>query len=134
MNCKADQHFANIYADEVNKVLAKLQKTSPVDKMTVRRTFNLLNTDYGRMMFDLAQMLSMITLVEEFGFGTGKNATRIPRFVKAVQERLDDYSDRMGECAPNHAWNKLKDLGIDYAVSDTYWTRKTWKNREGGER
>jgi hypothetical protein len=130
MNCKADLRFSNIYAGEVNKVLAKLQKTSAVDKMTIRRMFNELNTDYGRMMFDFAETLSLITLVEDFGFGTGENAKRIPRFVKGVQERMDDYADRMGECAPNHAWNKLKDLGIDYHVSATPWTKKGFKSHE----
>jgi hypothetical protein len=82
------------------------------------------------MMFDFAAMCALITMVEDFGFGTGEHATRIPRFVKAMQARMDDYTDRMEECAPNHAWNKLKEMGIDYTVSDTPWTRKAWKHHD----
>jgi hypothetical protein len=130
MNCKADLTFSNIYADEVNKVLAKMQKASAVDKMNIRRMVSELTTDYGRMMFDFAAMLALITMVEDFGFGTGENAKRIPRFVKAMQERMDDYTERMEECAPQHAWNKLRDHGIDYHVSATPWTKKGFKSHD----
>lgn len=130
MNCNADRKFSNIYADEVNKVLARMQKASAVDKMNIRRMVSELTTDYGRMMFDFAAMLALITMVEDFGFGTGENATRIPRFVKAMQERMDDYTDRMEECAPQHAWNKLQEHGIEYKVSATPWTKKGWQSHE----
>lgn len=124
MNCNAELRFSNIYADEVNKVLAKMQRASAVDKMNIRRMVSELTMDYGRMMFDFAAMLAMITLAEDCGFGTAANATRLPNFVKAFQERMDDYADRMGECAPQHAWNKLKEHGIDYKMHETPWIRR----------
>lgn len=127
MNCKTDTHFSNIYAAEIDKVLARMQRASAVDKMNIKRLVSNLTTEYGKMMFDFAAMVAIITMVEDFGFGTGETATRIPRFVKAMQERLDDYSDRMEECAPQHAWNKLKEKGIDYQMSETPWVKKGWQ-------
>ena len=106
-----------------------MQRASAVDKMNIRRMVSDLTINYGRMMFDFAAMLALITMVEDFGFGTGENATRIPRFVKAMQERMDNYTDRMEECAPQHAWNKLKEHGIDYQPNETPWIRKV-KNNE----
>ena len=127
MNCKADTHYMNVYAAEIDKVLARMQKASPVDKMNIRRMVSDLTWNYGRMMFDLAAMIAMITLVEDFGFGTGANATKMPRFVATFQERLDDYTDRMGESAPQHARNKLKEKGIDYKMHETPWVKEGWK-------
>lgn len=138
MNCKVNTKSANIYADEINKVISKMQRASAVDKMNVRRLVAELTDNYGRMMFDFAAMLAIITMVEDFGFGTGEFATRIPRLVKGMQNRMDDYSDRMEESAPQHAWNKLKDMGVEYQLQETPWVKMGWmrydhQNDNGGD-
>lgn len=71
-----------------------------------------------RMTADSFVMAAMLALVEEFGFGTTKNSTRINRFVTRLQEVIDTNAEYYDEAVVEGLHNKLRMLGIDYNLRD----------------
>lgn len=67
-----------------------------------------------RMTADSFVMASMIALVEEFGFGTTPNSTRIGRFIAKLQEVIDTNAEFYDNAVVEGLHNKLQRLGIDY--------------------
>ena len=63
---------------------------------------------------DAFVMASMIVLVEEFGFGTKEDSTRLPRFVKALQDTIDTGAQYYDDAVAEGLRNKLHNLGVDY--------------------
>ena len=59
-------------------------------------------------------MASILALVEEFGFGTTVQSTRIPRFVERLQSIIDTNADYYDDAVAIGLRNKLHGLGIEY--------------------
>lgn len=58
---------------------------------------------------------SLIVLIEEFGWGTDeKRATKIPRFMKALQETIDINADKFDDAVAEGLRIRLHNLGIDF--------------------
>lgn len=63
---------------------------------------------------DSAVMAAMLALIEQFGFGTKEDSTRLPRFVKALQEIIDTSADYYDDAMAEGLRNKLHNLGVEY--------------------
>lgn len=59
-------------------------------------------------------MATMIVLVEEFGFGTTANSTKLLRFRDALQNLIDASSDYYSDAVVEGLHNRLHNLGIEY--------------------
>jgi hypothetical protein len=64
---------------------------------------------------DAFVMASMLVLIEEFGFGTKEDSTRLPRFVKALQDTIDLNATQYDDAVAEGLRNRLHNLGVDYA-------------------
>jgi hypothetical protein len=63
---------------------------------------------------DAFVMASMLVLIEEFGFGTKEDSTRLPRFVKALQDTIDTNAAQYDDAVAEGLRNRLSNLGVDY--------------------
>ncbi len=63
---------------------------------------------------DAFVMASMLVLIEEFGFGTKEDSTRLPRFVKALQDTIDINAEQYDDAVAEGLRNRLNNLGVDY--------------------
>ena len=63
---------------------------------------------------DAFVMASMLVLIEEFGFGTKADSTRLPRFVKALQDKIDTNSDYYDDAVAEGLKNQLSYLSVSY--------------------
>jgi hypothetical protein len=63
---------------------------------------------------DSAVMAAMIVLIEQFSFGTKEDSTRLPRFVKALQDTIDTGADFYEDAVAEGLRNKLHNLGVEY--------------------
>ena len=70
--------------------------------------------DAIRTTADAFVMASILALVEEFGFGTTEQATRIPRFVNRLQGIIDVNAEHYDDAVAIGLRNKLHGLGIEY--------------------
>ena len=61
-------------------------------------------------------MASMIVLIEQFGFGTKEDSTRLPRFVKALQDTIDVNATQYDDAVAEGLRNKLHNLGVNYTA------------------
>jgi hypothetical protein len=60
-------------------------------------------------------MAALIVLIEEFGWGTDeKKSTKIPRFMKALQETIDINADKFDDAVAEGLRIRLHNLGIDF--------------------
>lgn len=59
-------------------------------------------------------MASMLVLIEQFGFGTKEDSTRLPRFVKALQDVIDINSEQYDDAVAEGLRNRLNNLGVTY--------------------
>lgn len=92
-------------------------------KQAKRASFELAAEEKARKMFkdydsyttDIVIMSAVLALVEEFGWGHSARATRIPRFIAAVEKTLQDACDRYEHAFAMTALSKrLNDYGIVY--------------------
>lgn len=63
---------------------------------------------------DTIVMGSILSLIEEFGFGTNKQATLIPRFLERLQSIVDTSSEYYDEAVAIGLRNRLHGYGIEY--------------------
>ena len=71
--------------------------------------------DYDSYTTDIVIISAILALVEEFGWGHSARATRIPRFIAAVEKTLQDACDRYEHAFVMTALSKrLNDYGIVY--------------------
>ena len=71
--------------------------------------------DYDAYTTDIVIISAVLALVEEFGWGHSARATRIPRFIAAVEKTLQDACDRYEHAFAMTALSKrLNDYGIVY--------------------
>lgn len=60
-------------------------------------------------------MGALLVLIEEFGWGTDeKKATRIPRFMKALQEIIDINAEKFDDAVAEGLRIRLHNLGVDF--------------------
>ena len=69
---------------------------------------------------DAFVMASMLVLIEEFGFGTKEDSTRLPRFVKALQDTIDTNAEQYDDAVAEGLRNRLSNLGVDYDGGDKH--------------
>lgn len=85
--------------------LYKRQAMQVIDA-EVRRAINITA--------DAFVMASMLVLIEQFGFGTKEDSTRLPRFVKALQDTIDTNADFYDDSIAEGLRNRLSNLGVTY--------------------
>ena len=66
-----------------------------------------------RITCDSLVYASMIALVEEFGFGTNEQSTRLLRFRNALQEIIDTNADFYSDAVAEGLKNRLLALGVN---------------------
>lgn len=70
---------------------------------------------YDTYVTDIVIISAVLALVDEFGWGSGKRATRIPRFIAAVEKTLQEACDRYDHAFAMTALQKrLDNYGITY--------------------
>lgn len=67
---------------------------------------------------DAFVMASMLVLIEEFGFGTKEDSTRLPRFVKALQDKIDINADYYEDGVAEGLKNQLHNLGVNFSKGE----------------
>ncbi len=85
--------------------LYKRQSMQVIDS-EVRRAISITS--------DAFVMASMLVLIEQFGFGTTENSTRIHRFVKALQDTIDTGAEYYDDAVAEGLKNRLHNLGVNY--------------------
>lgn len=93
--------------------LYKRQSMQVIDS-EVRRAISITS--------DAFVMASMLVLVQEFGFGTKEDSTRLPRFVKALQDTIDTSAEYYEEAVAEGLKNRLHNLGVNYTGGSDYET------------
>lgn len=73
-------------------------------------------TEAIRITADSFVMASILVLIEEFGFGTSDNATRVQRFVSKLQEVIDTNAEYYDDSVAEGLHNKLSNYGIDFRM------------------
>ena len=61
-------------------------------------------------------MASLLVLIEEFGWGTNKRATRIDRFLRKLQEVIDTNADYYEDAVAEGLRSKLHNHGVEYKM------------------
>ena len=89
--------------------LYKMQALQVIDK-EVRSAINITA--------DAFVMASMLVLVREFGFGTKEDSTRLPRFVKALQDTIDMNADYYDDAVAEGIEHQLRAVGVNYGRKD----------------
>ena len=103
----------------VSKATLKAVNRFPVIyKMQALQVIERERSEAIRMTADSFVMAAILALVEEFGFGTTKDSTRIGRFVAKLQETIDTNAEYYDEAVVEGLHNKLQRLGIDYNLRD----------------
>lgn len=101
---------------------ATLQTIKRFPELYKRQALQVIDreqTEAIRMTADSFVMASIIALVEEFGFGTTPNSTRIGRFVAKLQEIIDTNAEFYDNAVVEGLYNKLHNLGVDYNLRGT---------------
>ena len=99
----------------IKEVTAKTINRFPMlYKMQAQKAIEYEVADAIRITADSFVMASVLALVEEFGFGTTENATRIPRFITRLQSIIDVNAEHYDDAVAEGLRNKLHDLGIEY--------------------
>ena len=92
-------------------------------KQSKREAFEIATEEKARKMFkeydsyaiDIVIVSAVLALIEQFGWGSGKRATRIPRFIAAVEKTLQEACDRYDHAFAMTALQKrLDNYGITY--------------------
>ena len=97
---------------------ATLQTIKRFPELYKRQALQVIDREQSeaiRITADTFVMAAIIALVEEFGFGTTENSTRVNRFVAKLQEIVDTNAEYYTEAVAEGLRNKLHNLGIEYA-------------------
>ena len=85
-------------------------------KLQAQKAIEYEVKDAIRITADSFVMASILALVEEFGFGTTEQSTRIPRFIERLQSIIDTNADHYDDAVAIGLRNKLHGLGIEYKL------------------
>lgn len=83
-------------------------------KLQAQKAIEYEVSDAIRITANSFVMASMLALVEEFGFGTTAQSTRILRFIKRLQSIIDVNAEHYDDAVAIGLRNKLHGLGIEY--------------------
>lgn len=99
----------------IKSVTAKTINRFPMlYKIQAKQAIEYEVKDAIRITADAFVMASILALVEEFGFGTTEQSTRIPRFIERLQSIIDTNADHYDDAVAIGLRNKLHGLGIEY--------------------
>lgn len=87
-----------------------LKRMSEKDRVLANAVLNEEIHDKVSITADSFVCASMLVLVEQFDFGK----VRIERFLKALQEQIDNGADFYEDAVAEGLANKLKSKGFDY--------------------
>lgn len=76
-------------------------------------------TEAIRITADSFVMATLLVLIEEFDFGTSTGATKIPRFIEALQKKIDTSAEYYDDAVAEGLHNKLAEYGVDYTMRET---------------
>jgi hypothetical protein len=85
-----------------------------VYKLQAQKAIDYAIRDAIRTTADAFVMGSILAVIETFGCGTGKNATKIHEYVAALQEIIDTNADFYDDAVAEGLKNKLHNYGIEY--------------------
>ncbi len=98
---------------------ATLQTIKRFPELYKRQALQVIDreqTEAIRITADSFVMASILVLIEEFGFGTSDNATRVQRFVSKLQEVIDTNAEYYDDAVAEGLHNKLSNYGIDFRM------------------
>jgi hypothetical protein len=98
---------------------ATLQTIKRFPELYKRQALQVIDretSDAIRITADSFVMASILVLIEEFGFGTSDNATRVQRFVSKLQEVIDTNAEYYDDSVAEGLHNKLSNYGIDFRM------------------
>ena len=98
--------------------LKTINRFPTIYKIQARQAIEYEVKDAIRITADSFVMASILALVEEFGFGTNEQSTRIYRFVAKLQEIIDTNAEYYDDAVAIGLRNKLHGLGIEYGSKD----------------
>ena len=96
---------------------ATLQTIKRFPELYKRQALQVIDREQSeaiRITADSFVMASILVLIEEFGFGTGDNATRVQRFVSKLQEVIDTNAEYYDDAVAEGLHNKLSNYGIEF--------------------
>lgn len=100
------------YSENVKKAVRRIP---PMYRPTVERALTETADDCIRITADSCVMAAMLTLIEDFGFGTDeKSSTRLAKFVCGLQERIDGAADKFDDAMREGLRIKLEKHGVHY--------------------
>lgn len=98
---------------------ATLQTIKRFPELYKRQALQVIDREQSeaiRITADSFVMASILVLIEEFGFGTSDNATRVQRFVSKLQEVIDTNAEYYDDAVAEGLHNKLSNYGIDFRM------------------
>lgn len=99
----------------IKSVTAKTINRFPMlYKIQAQKAIEYEVRDSIRITADSFVMASILALVEEFGFGTTEQSTRIPRFIERLQSIIDVNAEHYDDAVAIGLRNKLHGWGIEY--------------------
>ena len=97
-----------------NEVRAQIRRFPMVYRVQAENACVYAMTDAIDISCDASIMASVLALIEVFGWGTGKSATRIPRFMAEVQKNMDKFAERDGDAMAEGMRARLHNYGVEY--------------------
>ncbi len=74
---------------------------------------------YDSLAIDLVIYGAIVTLVEDFDWGSRKDSTRVRRFIDGVSERIGLAGERYGDdCVLTALRAKVRSYGFNFSFSD----------------
>ncbi len=95
------------------------QRVNRFPELYKRQAFAMLDyatADAINTTADSFIMASLLVLIEEFGFGTTENSTRINKFIDALQTVIDTNADQYEESVAEGLKHKLHNYGVEYMM------------------
>ena len=96
---------------------ATLQTIKRFPELYKRQAMQVIDREVSeaiRITADCFAMAAILVLIEEFGYGTGLKATRIPRFNHRMQEIIDTSAEYYDDAVAEGLHNKLSNYGIEF--------------------
>lgn len=101
---------------------ATLQTIKRFPELYKRQALQVIDREQSeaiRMTADSFVMATLLVLIEEFDFGTSAGATKLQRFVDALQKKIDTSAEYYDNAVAEGLHNQLSAHGVDYNMRET---------------
>jgi hypothetical protein len=100
------------------RIMKAVNRFPLIYKKQALAMLDMVRQDSVSMTFDGMMCASMLVLIQEFGFGTRKDATRLKKYAEEMQRYIDDNCKLYDEVFIEGMKRQLKAHGIDYVVKE----------------